>query len=96
MSPKVSIIIVNWNGEKFLSELLDSLNKQRYRDFELIIVDNASSDGSNALIKNLVPNLEIRDTSNTVRHIHCITISMHGKPTKMVIDYNSLLKKIVR
>jgi hypothetical protein len=30
---------------------------------------------------------------NTVRHIHCITISMHGKPTKMVIDYNSLLKK---
>lgn len=57
MNPRVSIIIVNWNGEKFLSDLFISLKKQRFKDFEIVLVDNASSDGSKALIKSLALNL---------------------------------------
>lgn len=45
-SPEVSIIIVNWNGKAFLEECLVSLAAQTYRDFEVILVDNGSVDGS--------------------------------------------------
>lgn len=52
--PLVSIIIANWNGGKVLANCLDSLSKIDYKNTELIIVDNASTDGSsrNAIIKN--------------------------------------------
>ena len=43
---RVSIIIVNWNGLRHLPECLDSLESQGFRDFETIVVDNGSSDGS--------------------------------------------------
>lgn len=46
MSPKVSIVVLNYNGEDFIRECLDSIEAQIYRDFELLVVDNASADGS--------------------------------------------------
>jgi len=49
--PRVSIIIVNWNGVAFLPACLDSLLQQSYRDFETILVDNGSADGSVELLK---------------------------------------------
>ncbi|WP_340693182.1 glycosyltransferase family 2 protein [Hyphomonas sp.] len=42
----VSVIIVNYNGEAFLQKALDSLRNQTFRDFEVLLVDNASTDGS--------------------------------------------------
>lgn len=43
---RVSIIIPNLNGQQHLPECLGSLEKQGFRDFEVILVDNGSSDGS--------------------------------------------------
>ena len=43
---KISIIIVNWNGKLHLPICLESLKAQTYRDFETILVDNGSADGS--------------------------------------------------
>lgn len=42
----VSVIVVNWNGEKFLEQCLISLLTQTVSPNEIILVDNASSDGS--------------------------------------------------
>ena len=50
--PTVSVIIANWNGRKFLGECLDSLRKQTFTDFEVVIVDNGSTDGSVEFVKN--------------------------------------------
>ncbi|MEZ5947289.1 MAG: glycosyltransferase family 2 protein [Hyphomonas sp.] len=44
--PKFSVLIVNYNGGDFVQKALDSLAQQTRRDFEVILVDNASSDGS--------------------------------------------------
>lgn len=44
--PKVSIILPNYNHEKFISERIDSILSQDFEDFELIILDDASTDGS--------------------------------------------------
>jgi len=53
--PLVSIIIVNWNGKHLLGECLDSLSTQSFKDFEVIVVDNGSEDGSVAYIRNNYP-----------------------------------------
>lgn len=53
--PKVSIIIVNFNGEEIISDCLNSVYKQTFRDFEVIIVDNDSSDSSCEFIKKTFP-----------------------------------------
>ncbi|MBN1102790.1 MAG: glycosyltransferase family 2 protein [Deltaproteobacteria bacterium] len=45
-SPVVSVIILNWNGKRYLSACLDSLRAQTLRDVEVIVVDNGSVDGS--------------------------------------------------
>jgi GT2 family glycosyltransferase len=63
MSPKdfmlLSIIIPNWNGGKFLPTCLDALNRQTYPNIEVIVADNASSDGSQALIESQYPQVKI-------------------------------------
>jgi glycosyltransferase involved in cell wall biosynthesis len=45
-SPRVSIALPVYNGERFLRRALDSCLAQDFEDFELIIVDNASDDGT--------------------------------------------------
>lgn len=51
----LSIIIPNWNGLRFLATCLLSLWQQTYPDTEVIIVDNASTDGSQAAIEQHYP-----------------------------------------
>jgi len=43
---KVSVVVVNWNGERFLERCLAALMAQTVKPHEIILVDNASSDGS--------------------------------------------------
>ena len=44
--PRLSIGLPVYNGENYLAESLDALLGQSYEDFELIISDNASTDGT--------------------------------------------------
>lgn len=53
MSKKVSIIIPNFNGLKFLKKAINSLEKQTYTNFELIVVDNGSIDGSKDFLQGI-------------------------------------------
>lgn len=56
---RVSIIIVNWNGLKHLPDCLASLQRQSFRDFEVVLVDNGSSDGSLAYLRQEHPWVEV-------------------------------------
>ena len=47
----VSVLIVTWNSARFLDECLASLEQQDYRDLEVIVVDNASTDGTRELLR---------------------------------------------
>jgi glycosyltransferase involved in cell wall biosynthesis len=48
--PKISVLIPNYNYARFLPEAIDSVLQQDLEDFELVIADNASTDGSAAVI----------------------------------------------
>ncbi|HEX2906227.1 MAG TPA: glycosyltransferase family 2 protein [Phototrophicaceae bacterium] len=54
-----SIIIPNWNGARFLPPCLASLARQTYTALEIIVVDNASQDGSQALLREQYPQVQL-------------------------------------
>ena len=56
MSPKISIIILNWNGWKDTIECLKSFEKVDYPNYEIIVVDNASTDDSVKKLKEYINN----------------------------------------
>ena len=53
--PKISVVVVNFNGKRFLDDCLSSLADQTYRDYEVIVVDNASQDGSVEHVRSRFP-----------------------------------------
>ncbi len=58
-NPLVSIIIVNYNGEDLLKSCLDSIYGNSYPNFEVILVDNGSEDGSVRLVREHYPGAKI-------------------------------------
>jgi GT2 family glycosyltransferase len=46
VQPTVSLIILNWNGEKFLTRCLEAVSAQTFLDYEVLVVDNGSTDAS--------------------------------------------------
>jgi len=57
--PQVSIIIVNYNGKNHLEDCLASLEKIDYKNYEIILVDNNSTDNSVEYVKNKYPSITI-------------------------------------
>lgn len=55
----ISVVIPNWNGKKLLPICLNSLKNQTCKDFEIIVVDNGSTDGSVDFIKKNYPDARI-------------------------------------
>lgn len=53
--PDISVIIVSWNASAFLEECLDSLSRGGSRRMEVIVVDNASTDGSPDMVASRFP-----------------------------------------
>jgi GT2 family glycosyltransferase len=56
---RVSIIVVNWNGERFLKNCVGALSAQSYSNREIILVDNGSSDNSVGLAREEFPEVKI-------------------------------------
>lgn len=63
-TPKVSIILPNYNYAEYLDERIKSLLEQTFQDFELIIIDDASSDNSIEVIKKYSTDKRIRTFFN--------------------------------
>jgi GT2 family glycosyltransferase len=65
MVPKASVLIVNYNGREYLEKCLRSLLNKDRRDYEVILVDNASTDGSAEYVEQVFPEvLVIRNEVN--------------------------------
>lgn len=57
--PEISVIILNWNGKHFLETCLAALRRQTFRDFEAILVDNGSADGSAEYVRTHFPEVRL-------------------------------------
>lgn len=59
MKMKVSVVIPNWNGKHWLKVCLPTLRRQTFKDFEVIVVDNGSSDGSEEYMRKFFPEFRV-------------------------------------
>ncbi|MAG52614.1 MAG: glycosyl transferase [Nanoarchaeota archaeon] len=66
MQPLVSVVVLNWNGKDHIEECLGTLFKQSYKNYEVIVVDNGSEDGSNLTIKNKFPKAKLIENSKNL------------------------------
>jgi GT2 family glycosyltransferase len=82
--PKISVIIPTWNSAKMIHQCLGCLAQQTVRDFEIIIIDNASSDESVKKLKEKWSNLTLQLKKLEVNNGYAIANNIgarlaHGK-----------------
>ena len=66
LSVAVSFVIVNWNGKHLLEECIPSVEQQEFRDFEILVVDNGSTDGSREFVREKFPAVRLIELSRNL------------------------------
>ena len=72
-APFLSVIIPNYNGQRFLTTVLDALQRQSFQDFEVILADDASADDSVAFVETHYPAVRLLVNRRPCRSNGCIT-----------------------
>ena len=83
-NPLVSIIILNYNHEKFLNQRINSILNQTFQDFELILMDDKSSDNSLKILNKYTNHPK-------VSHI-VVNESNSGSPFKQLVKGLNICK----
>jgi GT2 family glycosyltransferase len=65
-SPLVFIVVLNWNGKDDTIECLRSLQKLDYQNYEIVVIDNGSSDGSEDAIRSLFLSVKVVQTGSNL------------------------------
>ena len=85
----VTVIIVNWNRKKLLQDCLESLRKQKFRDFSTIVVDNGSYDGSLELLSKYYPEIKTISLSENIGFAAANNIAFSQVETKYIALLNN-------
>ncbi|MCH7972556.1 MAG: glycosyltransferase family 2 protein [Bacteroidetes bacterium] len=71
-TPLISVVIPSYNSSEFIRETIESVLNQTYKNFEIIVVDDESSDNTVSILKDL---------SNKNKRINYYQISHNGRPS---------------
>ncbi|OQX85586.1 MAG: hypothetical protein B6D63_02005 [Candidatus Latescibacteria bacterium 4484_7] len=66
MNEKVCVIVLNWNGKEVIQPCLDSLLAVRSPELHVIVVDNASTDGSQKIVEERYPSVELIENESNL------------------------------
>ena len=86
---KVTIVIPNYNGKHFMEPCLSSLSEQTYKDFHILVVDNASSDGSIEYMEENYPDIELIKLQKNYGFSKAVNIGIQHSRTPYVILLNN-------
>ena len=87
--PPVSLIIVNWNGASYIEKCVHSLIELDYDNFEIVIVDNNSSDNSVELLKRKFPKLRIIINNENLGFAPACNIGIRASNSTFIGLFNS-------
>lgn len=85
----ISIIIVNWNGKKWINKCINSLQKQSYNNLEILIVDNGSTDGSVKHIKDNYKNVHVIESKINLGFAGGNNIGINAAKGKYILLLNN-------
>jgi GT2 family glycosyltransferase len=88
-APKVTVIIPNWNGMRWLDACLGALARQDTTGFVIIVVDNGSTDGSLAFIAQHYPQVEVIALSRNTGFAHAVNVGSERATTPYVLLLNT-------
>ena len=86
---KVTVVIPNYNGKHFMEPCLSSLSEQTYKDFHILVVDNASSDGSIEYMEENYPDIELIKLQKNYGFSKAVNIGIQHSRTPYVILLNN-------
>ena len=84
-----SVVIPNYNGSKYLKNCLLSLQKCEDEDFEVIVVDNGSTDGSDVLPDSLKLNVRLIKLNENTGFAHAVNVGIREAKGEYVILLNN-------
>ena len=85
----LTVIIPNYNGKKYLGDCLRSLEKQTFVAFDVIIVDNGSTDGSVKYIKTKWPNVELIELGENTCFANAVKVGIKAADAEYVFLLNN-------
>ena len=85
----VSVIIPNYNGECFLKECLEALKRQTFDDMEVILVDNASTDDSIKLAKELYREIRVIELHDNTGFAYAVNRGIEAAKGEYVLLLNN-------
>ncbi len=86
--PLISIVILNFNGEKFITDCLDSVLAQDYSNTEVIVIDNFSSDRSPKMIAEYLPKIEIVNNPTNLGFAKAMKMGINKSKGEFVLTLN--------
>jgi len=89
LPPRVTVVIPNWNGERFLKLCLRSLRDQSFRDFEVLLVDNGSTDGSLDFVAENYPEVRIIALGENRGFSGAVNVGIRASGTELVALLNN-------
>lgn len=87
--PLISIVVLNWNGKQFLDTCFSSIAKQTFRNFECLLVDNGSTDGSIDFVKKRFPWVNIIALKQNAGFAKGNNVGMKAAKGKYVLTLNN-------
>lgn len=85
----VTVIIPNYNGRRYIHECLDSLRLQNFKDFKIIVVDNASTDGSAEVIEEDYEEVTLIRNDKNYGFSQAVNTGIRAADTEFVILLNN-------
>jgi GT2 family glycosyltransferase len=86
---RATVIIPNWNGERLLDLCLKSLRNQTFGDFETIVVDGGSTDGSIGFLKREFPEVKVISLGENRGFAAAVNFGIRASNTEFVILLNN-------
>ena len=86
---KVTVVIPNYNGIKYIRDCMDSLYKQEDISFEILVVDNGSKDGSLEILKKEYVDAKVIALEENTGFCHAVNVGIQNSGTPYVILLNN-------
>ncbi len=86
---KTTVVIPNYNGIAYLEDCLTFLKRSKETTFDTIVVDNGSSDGSTALVKERFPWVRLVELKENTGFSHAVNVGIKESKTPYVLLLNN-------